>query len=75
MFVLKGCPRCGGDLNTGLDDDVTCIQCGHELTRPAAEAVARVRTAATRVGSGRSALTARQSRHHRSGAATGVSAA
>lgn len=31
MFVLKSCPRCRGDLNTGLDGEFTCIQCGYEL--------------------------------------------
>jgi len=32
MFILKGCPRCGGDLQTGIDDDLTCIQCGKDLS-------------------------------------------
>lgn len=31
MFVLKACPRCRGDLNVGLDSEVTCIQCGYDL--------------------------------------------
>lgn len=38
MFILKGCPKCKGDLaaETGLrqldgDDDVSCIQCGYAL--------------------------------------------
>lgn len=38
MFILKGCPKCNGDLaaETGLrrldgDSDVTCIQCGYYL--------------------------------------------
>ncbi len=37
MFILKGCPKCHGDLvaETGarrIDDaDVTCIQCGYYL--------------------------------------------
>jgi uncharacterized Zn finger protein (UPF0148 family) len=38
MLVLKGCPRCGGDLSSGFDDEVSCIQCGYEGTlasRPA----------------------------------------
>jgi hypothetical protein len=29
MLVLKGCPRCRGDLSSGLDDEVSCIQCGY----------------------------------------------
>ncbi len=29
MFRLKGCPHCGGDLSSGLDDEHTCIQCGY----------------------------------------------
>jgi hypothetical protein len=31
MFVLKGCPRCGGDLFSGIDDEFTCIQCGKDV--------------------------------------------
>ena len=31
MFMLKGCPRCRGDLYTGLDDEISCMQCGYEL--------------------------------------------
>lgn len=38
MFILKGCPKCKGDLaaesslrRTEVDDDVTCIQCGYRL--------------------------------------------
>ncbi len=30
MIAFKSCPRCHGDLLVGKDD-VTCIQCGHEL--------------------------------------------
>lgn len=32
MFILKGCPRCAGDLQTGIDDDLTCIQCGKDIS-------------------------------------------
>jgi Zn ribbon nucleic-acid-binding protein len=31
MIAFKACPRCHGDLLAGLDDEVTCIQCGYEL--------------------------------------------
>ncbi|HEY7294878.1 MAG TPA: hypothetical protein VH916_07535 [Dehalococcoidia bacterium] len=38
MFILKGCPKCKGDLaaessnrRMEADDDVTCIQCGYRL--------------------------------------------
>ncbi len=38
MFILKGCPKCKGDLaaesssrRMEADDDVTCIQCGYHL--------------------------------------------
>jgi hypothetical protein len=38
MFVLKGCPKCGGDLaadvsapRAELDTDASCIQCGYRL--------------------------------------------
>ncbi len=38
MFVLKGCPKCGGDLAADTssrraepDADVSCIQCGYRL--------------------------------------------
>jgi tRNA(Ile2) C34 agmatinyltransferase TiaS len=32
MFILKACPRCSGDLYSGMDDDLTCMQCGRELS-------------------------------------------
>jgi rubredoxin len=31
MFLLKACPRCAGDLFTGIDDDLTCMQCGKDV--------------------------------------------
>lgn len=31
MFFLKACPRCEGDLYTGMDDELTCIQCGKDV--------------------------------------------
>jgi hypothetical protein len=34
MLLLKGCPRCGGDLATGFDDDLCCIQCGFVAAMP-----------------------------------------
>ena len=37
-FVLKGCPRCGGDLMPErylLSESLTCIQCGYEILLPA----------------------------------------
>ena len=43
MFILKGCPRCGGDLSRGLDDEVTCLQCGHALPAGSAPAARRDR--------------------------------
>lgn len=43
MFILKGCPRCGGDLSLGLDDEVTCLQCGHELPPSGKEALSKMR--------------------------------
>jgi hypothetical protein len=36
MLLLKGCPRCHGDLTLESDGDVTyleCVQCGHIITR------------------------------------------
>ena len=30
MIAFKLCPRCQGDLLVGKED-VTCLQCGHEL--------------------------------------------
>ena len=32
MFILKACPRCAGDLCSGMDDDLTCMQCGRDIT-------------------------------------------
>jgi hypothetical protein len=61
MFLLKGCPRCGGDLASGLDDDVTCIQCGHELGGLGQEALSRARArAVTADASRRNAVAAGQ---------------
>jgi hypothetical protein len=38
MFVLKGCPKCGGDVHTEAqvlgEPELVCLQCGYEL-RPA----------------------------------------
>jgi hypothetical protein len=31
MFILKACPRCGGDLFSGVDDELTCMQCGKDV--------------------------------------------
>ncbi len=31
MVVLKSCGRCRGDLASGIDGELTCIQCGYEL--------------------------------------------
>lgn len=31
MFVLKGCPRCRGDLYREIDDELICLQCGYEV--------------------------------------------
>jgi hypothetical protein len=32
MIAFKSCPRCHGDLLIRPDEDeVTCLQCGHEL--------------------------------------------
>jgi len=31
MIILKACPRCVGDLFSGLDDELSCIQCGKEV--------------------------------------------
>lgn len=28
MIILKACPRCSGDLFSGLEDEMSCIQCG-----------------------------------------------
>ena len=39
MFWFKSCPRCHGDLFSGLDIHgpyIACLQCSHELT-PAEE--------------------------------------
>ena len=29
MFLLKSCPRCGGDVDATDTTDVRCVQCGH----------------------------------------------
>ena len=49
MFVMKACPRCRGDLSLGLDNEITCLQCGYEL-KPAerGELLARLRWAERR---------------------------
>jgi hypothetical protein len=39
MIAFKACPRCHGDLLAGLDDEVTCIQCGYELKPDEKQAV------------------------------------
>ncbi len=41
-IILKGCPRCGGDLELprSKEDDPNCIQCGFEANP---NSVARVR--------------------------------
>jgi hypothetical protein len=32
MIAFKSCPRCHGDLLVRTDlDEVTCLQCGHDL--------------------------------------------
>lgn len=31
MIALKSCPRCHGDAIPGVDGELTCLQCGHEL--------------------------------------------
>lgn len=34
MWLIKGCPRCGGDLYEERylnDHEVRCLQCGHHL--------------------------------------------
>ena len=33
---LRACPRCGGDVDAALRDDVRCVQCGHRIYEPAA---------------------------------------
>jgi hypothetical protein len=30
MMLLKGCPRCRGDLHIGPDQEPYCLQCGYE---------------------------------------------
>ena len=56
MFVLKACTRCRGDLNAGLDNEFTCIQCGYELKpEERARLVARIRVARRGVGAGAAA--------------------
>ncbi len=32
---LRACPRCGGDIDAALRDDVRCVQCGHRIYEPA----------------------------------------
>lgn len=31
MILFKGCPRCGGDVDTSFDEDIFCIQCSYRL--------------------------------------------
>lgn len=41
MFLYKMCPRCRGDLNLTLENDLVCLQCGHEVPRQAVESLVR----------------------------------
>jgi ssDNA-binding Zn-finger/Zn-ribbon topoisomerase 1 len=48
MFLLKGCPKCGGDIRLERDEygdvDLVCLQCSYTLKGPErAEAIARLR--------------------------------
>jgi exosome complex RNA-binding protein Csl4 len=29
-ILLRACPRCRGDLFHGVDDELSCLQCGYE---------------------------------------------
>jgi hypothetical protein len=43
MIAFKSCPRCRGDLLVRSDEEeVTCLQCGHDL-RPAERDALKVR--------------------------------
>ncbi|MEX2598115.1 MAG: hypothetical protein WD533_00495 [Dehalococcoidia bacterium] len=45
MLLLKGCPRCGGDLHETMDlygRYHQCIQCGHTADLPSAKARTKV---------------------------------
>jgi hypothetical protein len=49
MFLLKGCPKCGGDIRLERDEygdvDLVCLQCSYYLRGPErAEALARLRS-------------------------------
>ncbi|HTE85741.1 MAG TPA: hypothetical protein VK821_13510 [Dehalococcoidia bacterium] len=65
MVLLKGCPRCGGDLVRDLDDALSCLQCGHELAMSGAELLAQLPTHPA--GPGR-AIAAANSAVHRAAA-------
>lgn len=48
MFLLKACPKCGGDVRLEHDEygdvDLICLQCGYYLRGPErAAALARLR--------------------------------
>ena len=30
MIAFKSCPRCRGDLHLGLENELSCLQCGYE---------------------------------------------
>lgn len=42
-ITLKGCPKCGGDVETPATkrDDPSCIQCGFELNENSVQRVLR----------------------------------
>ncbi|HTE87304.1 MAG TPA: hypothetical protein VK821_21555 [Dehalococcoidia bacterium] len=68
MFLLKGCPRCGGDLSVDLEDEAICIQCGHEMSGFGREALSRALTAAaTGVSSAPVALATKRPTERRAG--------
>lgn len=41
MFLLKSCKRCHGDLHGELDDELVCLQCGHEVAPEERERLAK----------------------------------
>ena len=42
-ILLRACPRCRGDLFHGVDDELSCLQCGYEPdAKTSAELLQRV---------------------------------
>jgi uncharacterized protein (DUF983 family) len=53
MIILKACPRCSGDLFSGLEDELNCMQCGKVVDADERERLMlRVRPVSPRAAAG-----------------------